>query len=61
MMTDAERVENLAGLSAVRRLKPSSESPWPWAVQCAGDVDSCRECGAPNRHKNCLVPRTRQV
>ena len=37
------------------------QSQWPWAVQCAGDVDSCRECGVPKRHKNCLVPQTRLV
>ena len=54
MVTDAKCVENLAGLSAVRGVEAEFQSQWPWAVQCTGDVDSCRECGAPQRHKNCF-------
>ena len=37
------------------------QSPWPWAPRCAGDVDSCRDRGAPQKHENCLVFQTRQV
>ena len=61
MVTDAKRVESLAGLSCGQEVEAEFQSQWPWAVQCAGDVDSCRECGAPKRHKNSLVPQTRQV
>ena len=28
------------------------QSQWPWAARCAGDVDSCRDRGAPSAVRN---------
>ena len=61
MVRDVKRVESLAGLSAVRKSKPSSRASGRGQCSVLEDVDSCRESGAPKRHKHCLVPRTRQV
>ena len=48
MATDVRCVENRAGLSADKELKLSSRASG--RGQCgAGDVDSCRECGAPKK------------
>ena len=57
---DAKHVENLAGLLEVKGVKPSP-TPCSRATGRVGAINSCRGDGVPTRHRNCSVPRPRQV
>ena len=60
VVTDAQCVENLAGLSAVRGLKPSSRASGRGELCVLGTLTAA-ETVVNRESTECFVPRTRHV